>query len=159
YDAWNRLVAEKSGATTLVSFSYDALGRQVTSYVAAVGYTVALYYAAGQVIEEDVNGSMVQQYVWNPNGVNSLVERDAAPGRLYAEQDANGNVTSLTDASGNVVERYLYDPYGTVTVLDGLWNVRPSGSAYGWVYLFQGGRYEATGLYHFGARDLSPTLG
>src|SRR5438128_1362882 len=33
-------------------------------------------------------------------------------------------------------------------------------SAYGLVYLFQGGRYDtATGLYNFRHRDLSPVLG
>ena len=44
------------------------------------------------------------QYVWDPNAVNTLVERDrdadgsAADGleeRLYAQQDANGNVTAM----------------------------------------------------------------
>jgi RHS repeat-associated protein len=57
------------------------------------------------------------------------------------------------------VERYDYDPYGQATVLTAGWLPQAT-SAYNWVYLFQGGRYDtATGLYHFGARDLSPTLG
>src|SRR5205823_1460269 len=35
-----------------------------------------------------------------------------------------------------------------------------AGSAYGWVLLHQGGRYDAqTGLYHFRNRDFSPALG
>jgi RHS repeat-associated protein len=46
-----------------------------------------------------------------------------------------------------------------VTVLDANWNQR-AGSQYAWRYLFQGGRYDpATGYYHFGARDYSPSLG
>ena len=72
--------------------------------------------------------------------------------RLYAEQDADDNVTSLTDASGAVVERYAYDPYGAVTVENPDGTTRGDGTAasssYGWVYLHQGLRLDvATGTY------------
>jgi RHS repeat-associated protein len=78
---------------------------------------------------------------------------------LYVVQDANYNVTALFDNPGNVVERYVYDPFGQVTVLDAGWNVLAA-SAFAWVYLHQGGRFDATsGLYHFRHRDYSPTLG
>ena len=79
--------------------------------------------------------------------------------RLYVQQDANYNVTSLTDASGNVVERYAYDPYGAATYLTPSWGVR-AGSAYGWQYLHQGGRLDGgSGLYEFRNRSYDPTLG
>ena len=74
-------------------------------------------------------------------------------------QDANYNTTAIFDNSGNVVERYVYDPFGQVTVLDAGWNTLAA-SAVGWLYLHQGGRFDATsGLYHFRHRDYSPTLG
>jgi RHS repeat-associated protein len=58
-----------------------------------------------------------------------------------------------------VVERYDYDPYGQATVLSPTWAALGS-SAYGWIYLHQGGRYDSsTGLYNFRNRDYSPTLG
>ena len=39
------------------------------------------------------------------------------------------------------------------------WSSRTS-SSYGWLYLFQGGRYDgATGNYHFDAREYRPTIG
>jgi RHS repeat-associated protein len=111
-----------------------------------------------------VGGVAKVQYVYSPAD-GSLIERDRdATGngqlseRLYAQTDANGDVTALVNAAGQVVERYVYDPYGTVTVLDANWNQR-AGSQYAWRYLFQGGRYDpATGYYHFGARDYSPRL-
>jgi len=66
---------------------------------------------------------------------------------------------SIYDNAGTVVERYVYDPFGSVTVLDADWTER-SGSAFAWVYLHQGGRFDTTsGLYHFRHRDYSPTLG
>src|SRR3712207_7389385 len=50
--------------------------------------------------------------------------RSDGRGRLYAQQDANFNTTSLmrfdvASASWRVAERYVYDPYGAVTVLNG----------------------------------------
>ena len=38
-------------------------------------------------------------------------------GRAYVHQDANWNVTSLTDLKGAVLERYYYSPYGEVEVV------------------------------------------
>jgi len=87
------------------------------------------------------------------NGDGTLDER------LWVVQDANYNVTALFDNSGNVVERYIYDPFGQVTILDANWNVLTA-SAFGWAHLHQGGRFDATsGLYHFRHRDYSSTLG
>ena len=109
---------------------------------------------------------MQARNVWSPVYVNALVLRDQSSEnngvldqRLYVVQDANWNVTALVDASGNVVERYAYDPYGGVTVLTPDWTMRGR-SAYGWLYLGQGKRYDATvGLYHSRGARLSPTLG
>jgi RHS repeat-associated protein len=45
-------------------------------------------------------------------------------------------------------------------VLDANWSVDSGGSDYAWVYLHQGGRYDAVArLYHFRHRDFSPSLG
>ena len=163
YDAWNRLVAYKSGSTTLESYQYDGLGRMI---VQNAGTAVDLYYsAAGQVLEERQGNVPTLQYVWSPVYVNAMVLRDqlnsngSLQQRLYVEQDANWNVTALVSTSGTVVERYVYNPYGAVTVLSGTWGSQ-SGSNYGWEYLFQGGRYDSvSGLYKFGARDYSAALG
>ena len=40
----------------------------------------------------------------------------------YYTFDANQNITAVFDgANGNVLERYVYDPYGAVTVYDSAW--------------------------------------
>jgi RHS repeat-associated protein len=177
YDAWNRPVSATSKADffsdleqVLFSATYDALGRRITTLESG-GITDLYYDDRGQVIEEQQAGQTTTQYVWSPFYVNQLVERDDEPSssgvltrRLYVEQDANYNVTSLTDASGNVVERYVYNPYGTVTVENPDGSVRGDGtlasSDYGIEYLFQGGRIDPqTGLYLFGVRDYDPTTG
>ena len=158
-------VTNSSGAT-LETFSYDALGRRVTENT---GTQTDLYFdASGNVLEERVGGSSLArtQYVWNPLAANTLVERDrdttgngVLNERLYVQQDANSNVTAFGGRpSGTVVERYLYNPFGTVTVLTPAWDVRGS-SAYAMNYLFQGGRYDdAIGDYRFGAREYRPSI-
>jgi RHS repeat-associated protein len=166
YDAWNRLKAVKSsGGTTLKTYTYDGLNRRVAE--TASGTTTDLYYSAGwQVLEEAVSGTTKSRYVWSPVYVDALILRDRdtdANGtldeRLWAVQDANYNVVALVNGSGTVVERYAFDSFGAVTVLNGSWTVIGS-SAYAWQYLHQGGRLDATsGLYHFRMRDYSSTLG
>ncbi len=162
YDAWNRLVAYKSGGTTLETMSYDGLGRRVVTNTCTA---IDLYYSADwQVLEERVGGAAKVHYVWSPVYVDALVLRDRDTGggtlseRLWVQQDADWNVTALVNGSGTVMERYAYDPYGTVVVLSATWGAL-SGSAYAWVYLHQGGRLDTTtGLYGFRNRDLSPAL-
>jgi RHS repeat-associated protein len=165
FDAWNRLVAVQNGGNMLTSYNYDALGRRIME--SSSGMQTDLYYNnLWQVIEERVNSQTQTQYVWDPLASDTLVERDSNPDsngnlalRLYAQQDANGNVTALVATSGNVVERFVYDAYGQVTVLAPDWS-GPVGDAYNWTYLYQGARYETTsGLYDFRNRDYSPTLG
>jgi RHS repeat-associated protein len=158
YDAWNRLVAVTNGGTTLASYSYDAIGRRITEISTA---PLDLYFSKDwQVVEERASGVMQTQYVWSPVYVDAMVERDTSDGtRLYAQQDANWNVTAVVDVSGTVQERYVYDPYGAVTFLAPDWSTRASSSV-NWIYLHQGGRLDpASGLYNFRNRDYSPTLG
>ena len=97
--------------------------------------------------------------------MNALVLRDRATGspgtldeRLWAQQDANFNVTALVDGTGAVVERYVYDPYGAVTIYDASYTLRSS-SSYAMTILLQGMRYDTiSGLYEADARWYSPTL-
>ena len=85
------------------------------------------------------------QYVWSPTYVNDLVLRDRSTNgngtfdeRIYVQQDANHNVTAITSATGTVLERFTYDPYGTSTALSSSWSA--SADTKNWLYLFQGGR-------------------
>ncbi|MBN2561223.1 MAG: RHS repeat-associated core domain-containing protein, partial [Phycisphaerae bacterium] len=79
---------------------------------------------------------------------------------LYYLTDAQGSVGALTNAIGQVVERYFYTPYGetTITAADG--TTPRTESLYGNPFAYTAHRYEPqTGLYHFWARAYSPTLG
>ncbi len=166
YDAWNRLVAVKnSGGTTVAAYAYDSLGRRVTETYSGSSTTNHLYYSSQwQVIEERQNGTATsnvsQQYVWSLAGIDTLVLLDSYSSgslsqRLFALQDANLNTTALIGATGTIEERYAYDPYGDVSVLDASGTPRTGNmSSYGWQYLYQGGRLdEVMGWYGFRNRD------
>ena len=115
----------------------------------------------------------LKQYVWGRRYVHSPVVRwrdantdgdydDAADDTLYYCNDANFNVTALVaESSGSVVERYTYDPYGKVTVLDADFSADADGlSDVDNVVLYTGHKYDAeTGLYWACRRYYHPTLG
>jgi RHS repeat-associated protein len=80
------------------------------------------------------------------------------------------NVTALVDTDGDVVERYMYDPYGQVLVLNGAddaddqvsdWSEDADNTS-DWdnELFFAGYRFDSeTGLYHVRHRMYHPTLG
>ncbi|MDD4890785.1 MAG: hypothetical protein PHU85_12755, partial [Phycisphaerae bacterium] len=66
------------------------------------------------------------QYLWDQRYVDALVCRwrdttgdGVIDETLYYAQDANWNVTALVNPAGQVVERYVYSPYGERIVLNG----------------------------------------
>jgi RHS repeat-associated protein len=164
FDAWNRLVRVKtSGGATIISYEVDALGRRIEEVTASVR---DLYYSMNwQVLEERVAGVARVRNVWSVGYVDAMLLRDrdadnngSLEQRHYVQQDANWNVTSITSNTGAVQERYVYDVYGSRTVLSPTW-VTLGGSAYAWNIGHQGGRFEIlTGLIHKRGREYSPAL-
>ena len=80
--------------------------------------------------------------------------------RLFYLNDANFNITALVNQSGTVVERYGYDPYGKVTVLDADCSADADGkSNYYNEILCCGYHFDSeTYLYHIRRRYYHPTL-
>jgi RHS repeat-associated protein len=60
---------------------------------------------------------MVQQFIHGTQYIDELVMvRVKDKGDLYVHQDANWNVIGTTDLGRKLVERYVYSPYGELTV-------------------------------------------
>jgi RHS repeat-associated protein len=113
------------------------------------------YTNAWQDVEERVGAStsMDTQYVWGVRYIDELACRDdATPERLYAVQDANFNLTSITNTSGAIQERYLIDPYGSRAVTDNSWVPR-TGSIYSWAIALHGLRIGDIDLLWCRVRD------
>jgi RHS repeat-associated protein len=89
--------------------------------------------------------------------------------RVYAIQDANWNTTAIIAATGvsgvatgAVINRFAYTPYGEVQTLTASWTTLPAGStpAVPWAHLFQGLEFtDVTGLAYVRHRDYSASLG
>jgi RHS repeat-associated protein len=167
YDAWNRLVLDTNpSSTVLASYTFSANSRRITETHGSA--TTILYSSSqGEIIEER-QGGVTAQNVWSIDYINALLLRDgnstggnlgiSGSGlgtRIYAQHDAEFNITSLTDNNGNVLQRYAYGAYGETAVLSSSWV--GTTDAYSWSYLFQGMRYDSiTGLFHARDRDFSP---
>ncbi|MEM7391661.1 MAG: RHS repeat-associated core domain-containing protein, partial [Verrucomicrobiota bacterium] len=78
---------------------------------------------------------------------------------VYFHADDQFNVMALTDATGDVVERYEYGDFGRPLFFDGA-GVSIGQSLVGNPYLFTGRRYDnETGFYYYRARYMEPRSG
>ena len=162
YDAWNRMTGVSAGGSTVATYRYDGQNRRIVKVTTATSETRHFYFTNNwQDVEERVGTatSTDRQYVWGLRYVDELVCRDdATPQRLYALQDANFNVTAITDAAGAVQERFVYEPYGTRTFRSASWG--SAVDAYMWLVGFQGGRSDLDSqLIQLRNRDLHTRLG
>ncbi len=109
------------------------------------------------------------QNVWCPRYIDALILRDENTDtdglcddtRIFCLADANYNVTALVDTNGNVLERYLYSPYGEITVLDADFSSDADGvSDYDNTTLYTGREFDpTTGLFYYRARYYHAELG
>jgi YD repeat-containing protein len=119
YDAWNRLVKATLNDTdiTIQQAEFDGLGRRIKKTVTNSGDldgTTVYLYNRHQIIETRNGSDEVTLQVYpGTRYIDEVVGlRVKDQGRLYAHQDANWNVTALTDLTGRVIEQYWYSPYG-----------------------------------------------
>jgi RHS repeat-associated protein len=157
YDAQNRLVSARS-ATSSVTLAYDARNRCVQRTVDGVAAYLA--YDGWTLLEErTAAGSLAARYV-HGLGTDEPLAMLRADGRtLFYHQDGLGSVSALTDETGKLVERYLYDVYGAATVVDGTGTLM-TGSLAGNRFLYTGREWIAeAGLYDYRSRVYSAQLG
>gem|GEM_PF-4626153 len=186
YDEENRLVRVKRLTSpadqVLLEIGYDAVGRRVetkeyldaeTKQVLSPPRVTHHVVFGPMTIEEYTitagpTATLAREFVWGTEYPMPAVIIDwTAAGQvgtgqaevLHYMRDVLGNVVALTNAGGNVVERYRYDPYGMTHIYTGGGALLPA-SAYGNPYAYTGQRYDAAvALYHFWYRTYSPSLG
>jgi RHS repeat-associated protein len=164
WDFENRLTAAAvptgcpEGVAGTHTYTYDALGRRVSK---TVGATTTVFVSDGmQEIAEYVNGAFSQSYVYGSYIDEPLLKTDNAGNKIYYHANNLFSIAALTDAAGNVVERYKYDTYGKQTILapDGI-TVRPSSLHGNRVGHTGRTKDDETGLVFYRARIYSPELG
>jgi RHS repeat-associated protein len=177
--------------TLLVKYQYDGLNRRIAKLLPSGESNWArtdYYYneswqcleeraetVAGEATPADEDHVKVQ-YVWDLRYIDAPVLRWRDTGgdpdldeTLYYCNDANMNVTALVEPDGDVAERYVYDPYGSL-VHDANGNLLVHSADWSstvtWPnsrkneILFGGYRLDPeTALYHVRHRQYHPTLG
>ncbi len=170
YDEENRLtqIQRRSDSAIVGQYYYDALDRRVMSVVdpAAVASTNLYFYDGACIIEEqNPAGTTIATYTYG-NYVDEVLSMDRGGQTYYYHANALWTPYALSDSSGNAAERYTYDAYGYVSVLDGNYAaVSPNSwgtphSTVGNPFLFTGRELdEESGLYFYRTRFMDPQKG
>ena len=127
YDAAARpsSVAEPSGSPA-ITMTYNAAGLRASYTVTPSGGGPTLSeqftYRGSQLAQTAVvsgTTAYTDTYVYSQHGMPLELLRDTAgvANRYWYERDGLGNVVALTDVSGNVVDQYAYDLWGTPTLV------------------------------------------
>jgi RHS repeat-associated protein len=170
YDEENRLtqVVRLSDMAVVGQYFYDARGRRVMKIAAPAGvsFTNLYFYDDQRIMEEQNPGGQTLVDFTYGNYLDEVLTMDRGGSSYYYHQDALDNPVALSDSSANVSERYTYDPYGTVTVLDAVYNPEPLNSwgtphsAVTNEWLFTGRQLdEETALYFLRARSYNSQKG
>ncbi len=147
WNARNQLTQISDGANVSMTFSYDSIGRRVAKKVGASAAIQYLYDHATAV--QEIEGGVTNSILAGPE-IDERFARNDVKGRTYFVTDALGSTLALADASGEVVQRYRYDPYGVVEAED---------SSLTNPYQFSGREVDSKALYYYRARYYFPRLG
>jgi len=186
WDMDNKLVsatvpAGAAGIEGTHSYTYDALGRRVSKTVddatanggAGVTTTTLFVYSGQQVILEYTVPTAGSPTVASPDrkfvygsyiDEPILISRASSvtPGtylNFYYSRNQQYSITALTDAAGEVIERYAYTDHGTTTIFTAAGSAI-SNSQISNPYTYTARRSDPeTGLMYFRARMYAPTLG
>src|SRR5581483_2848891 len=142
--------------------AYDALGRCVRRTINNSVTTYYIYDGDKPILEYNANNALVGFNLYG-KGVDEIIERGAYGTDnqwhwYFLNQDHEGSVTHLTDAGGNVIEKYRYDVFGTPIFYNGS-GTQISASAYGNRFLFTGREYGGAWMYEYRARMYHSGLG
>ena len=120
YDGDNRLTSQNGVEVQIV---YDGDGNRVAKTVGGVTtqYLVDTLNPTGyaQVLEEIENGSVVRRYSYGSDLISQSLKVGPDWQTYFYGYDGHGSVRFLTDASGNVTDRYDYEGFGNLVNQDG----------------------------------------
>ncbi len=147
WDARNRLTA--IGGASPASFAYDVADRRTTKSTPITSgiSTQITFDGANPVLEKQ--GTTVTGANLTGLGIDSYLARTDGTTETYPLTDHLGNVIALTDATGNIVTTYVYEPYGATTQTGA-----PSANP----HQYTGRENDGTGLYYYRARYYDPQL-
>ena len=147
HDAAGRLKTAKQGATTL-TYGYDGLGNRIsmTEGVNTTNYLLDLNSGLSRVLRETKNTTETYDYLY---GLGAIGMKTGSEYRIFGT-DALGSVRHLTTASGSLLARADYDPFGARLEVPGQRAALPSSHGY------TGELTDPLGLVNLRARVYNP---
>jgi RHS repeat-associated protein len=158
YDAQNRLISAQLSGGSLMQTAYDACNRPVKRTVG--GVVTNLCYDHWNLIAEYAGATGVESvsYVQGATTDELLIRMDST-GNWFYHHDVLGSAIALTNASGQLIEKYIYDVFGQPTI-ENASSVVLSASAYNNRFLFTGREwFLQSGLYDLRNRTYIPSCG
>ena len=146
WDAENRLVAVKEGASTVASYAYRQGGIRASKTVAGVTTTYIL--DGDNVVEARLGAGGVTKHFHGPEIDNVLGMQDAANEVTFLTRDHLGSVREHVNMAGAVTLRRDYDAWGNLTA---------GANTSGWAFTGRESDSE-TGLQYYRARYFSAGL-
>ncbi len=155
YNSVNQLVGHNRSGV-LASYAYDGRGRRVSKTVG--GQTVEYLHDGQQIVAEyDSNGQPLVRYS-HGLGLDEVLMQHRGADTYYYHADPQGSIVAITNAAGQVVQRYGYDAWGQIVLNQGGFAFAGPGLVNTRTYI--GREYDAeAGLYHLRARAYDPRLG
>lgn len=150
YDVENRLT-KVTELGTINTFLYDGDGGRVRKAIDDGGGTIVTTMYIGSLFEKDSDGTTRKHIFAGANRVSTMsLQGSQPPQAIYYHSDHLGSSSIISDASGNQISHYEYDPYGLVVQTEGSDSVR---------HKFTGKELDKTGLYFYGARYYDSQIG
>jgi RHS repeat-associated protein len=150
--SWNdqgRLVSVRNPSSDAVSYEYNENGIRVSSTINGVktSYLLDANRDYAQVLEEYDNSGTKVSYLYG----HDLISQNRDGAKSFYLYDGLGSTKALTDSSGVVTDRYIYDAYGNV--LSSIGTTQNS-------YLYTGEQFDAgAGQYYLRDRYYNQAVG
>ena len=153
YNAENRLVratVQSGNNVSVEEYKYDYAGNRIAKSSEGE-YTKYLLEVNGELtyVLAEINYDGTEKCFYTRGDELISQERDGK--KSYYVYDGHGSVRALTDESGKVTDKYVYDAFGNL--------ISSVGSTKN-DFLFCGEQFDpVTGLYYLRARYMNPTVG
>ncbi len=157
YDFQNNLISVTLQNGNVMTYQYDALGRRISK---TIGGSVTEYvYDNNRLVEEYLDGQLHAFYVYSnySNNPDDIIAANINGEWYFYLKNFQGSIIAIANASGKIVEKYKYQPYGGFTAFDG--NNQIVSSLIN-THLFAGMYYDVDcGLYYARSRYYNPNFG
>lgn len=145
----NDMLAQVTTGGKTYSYKYDGLGNRTTRD--DTRYVVDPSGALSTILAEtDTSGKITAYYVYGLGLVSKITSEGKA---YYYHYDGLGSTIAITDSSGNIVNKYAYDAFGSV-----LKSEEQISNSFKYVGRF-GVMDEGNGLLYMRARYYDPGVG